>query len=57
MKQSKLPSLNSPRFVVECMDTKKKLIEIGEKNNETLKDIIVRLVEVEHRKHLGGKTK
>lgn len=47
MKQPRMPQKTASRIVVDDQQAKEKLIEIGEKTGETLKEIIVRLIEFE----------
>lgn len=44
IKQPRLPNQESPRIVVNCSETKRKLTMMGDKNGETIKEIIKRLV-------------
>lgn len=50
MQQSRLPKADSPRIIVDSIETKQKLIEIGKVRGETLKEIVIRLVEEEYSK-------
>lgn len=47
MQQSRLPKTENPRIIVECLETKKKIIEIAKRKNETIKEVVVRLVDRE----------
>lgn len=57
MQQSRLPKADSPRIIVDSIETKQKLIEIGKARGETLKEIVIRLVEEEYSKINKGVTK
>jgi hypothetical protein len=50
MKQPNPPTLAKPRIVIESLEVKKQLIEISELTGETLKDVVVRLVNGEYEK-------
>lgn len=43
-------SLKTPKIVVDDLETKEKLLEIGEKKGESIKQTIVRLVNEEIKK-------
>jgi hypothetical protein len=54
MKQPRLPKATNKRITVESLETKEKAINISEKTGESLKEIVVRLIDNEHKK-IGGK--
>lgn len=54
MKQPRLPKANSPRIIVDCLETKKRLVEMADANNETVKEIVIRLVRKEYEKWGAG---
>jgi hypothetical protein len=54
MVKSNKPISLSSRIVLESSETKKKIIKIQEKTGESIKEIIVRLVQEEY-SNLGGK--
>jgi hypothetical protein len=47
-------SLDTSKIIVDHLETKKKLLDIGEVKGESLKQTIIRLTEKEH-ENLGGK--
>jgi hypothetical protein len=55
MRQPRLPKPDSSRIVVDSLETKKVIIAISEKTGESLKEIIIRLVDQEHKKIRGIK--
>jgi hypothetical protein len=56
MKQPRIPT-NYPRISIESEDAKGKIKEISEATKESLKEIVVRLIDDEHEKIVkkGGK--
>jgi hypothetical protein len=47
-------SLDTSKIIVDHLETKKKLLDIGEVKGESLKQTIIRLTDKEHKK-IGGK--